>query len=333
MRDLACFGLALVLTGAACSVTHGASAPSYDDAFWKHWGDGQAELSGYELTYPRYGEERSGTAVTVVVTETFSHRARVKSEDPSRPEQDTYPVLKLNLVQDFPTGIYDYNLMTSAFVALADPDGRGAGRATKISFSAQEWCGQAYSQLRFDRDAVRLTSHSYFDGEADRTATLDAPAGGIAEDVLLLWARGLAAPLLDPGREVEVPLLRSLELARLGHVPVSWERVKLSRSAEARARTVPAGTFEVDELQAAVPARTERRDYPPSRPEVTLPGRTWTFWVERNPPRRLVAWSRDDGVRAELVGTTRAAYWQMQGREMERAVERLGLRPRPPRTP
>ena len=43
-----------------------------DAAFWKTWGDGQAELSGYDLTYPRYGQLRKGVAVTIFVSETFA---------------------------------------------------------------------------------------------------------------------------------------------------------------------------------------------------------------------------------------------------------------------
>jgi len=45
------------------------AASRFGDGFWKHWGDGRAEVASYDLTYPRYGELRSGTAVTVFVTE------------------------------------------------------------------------------------------------------------------------------------------------------------------------------------------------------------------------------------------------------------------------
>ncbi|HNF59796.1 MAG TPA: hypothetical protein PLN89_09495, partial [Elusimicrobiota bacterium] len=41
-----------------------ADAP-YGDAFWKHWGDGQAEVAGYDLVFPRYGHPRRGVAVAV----------------------------------------------------------------------------------------------------------------------------------------------------------------------------------------------------------------------------------------------------------------------------
>ncbi|MFH0794707.1 MAG: hypothetical protein V2A74_11810, partial [bacterium] len=211
---------------------------------------------------------------------------------------------------------YDYNLMTSVFVALQSVNGRPTGSPTKISFSSQEWCGQLYHQLLFDEKAIREVSHSYFDGEADRDQTLDYPADGISEDALLLWARGLAAPPLEPGETREVPLLRSVEFARLRHLPVAWTKAVLSRSEKKEQVTVPAGTFEVESLTAAV-----------------QDGRRWTFYVEAANPQRILKWETDDGLKAELLASDRLQYWKMNAPEFRTAVEKLGLSPRPPRTP
>ena len=317
------------------SVASASSAPSpnYDDAFWKHWGDGRAELSGYELSYERYGERREGTAVAIFVTETLAETPRVKSENPDRPQSETFPVIKLNLVQDFPTGVYDYSLMTSAFVALAEHGGRPRGAATKVSFSAQEWCGHVYAQLVFDAQRVALDSHSYFDGEADERLELDASAGGVAEDALPIWARGLAAPRLEPGESREVPLLRSLEIARLGHVAVNWDRATLSRSAAHHTVEVPAGTFEVETVTVEVAAAAVPGRYPPGRADERRVDRRWTFLVETAAPHRIVEWQRDDAVRARLLASERMPYWQMNGGDQTGALERLGLTARPPRTP
>jgi hypothetical protein len=327
----------LVATGAAGATgceTRAAdpATPDYGDAFWRHWGDGSAELAGYRLSYPRYGSERDGTAVTIFVTESFAESARVKAEDSARDAADVFPVLKLNLIQDFATGIYDYNLMTSAFVGLAEAGGRPAGTPTKISFSSQEWCGQAYSQLLFDAEGVRHTLHSYFDGEADREETLERPAGGVAEDTLLIWARGLAAPKLEPGESRDVPLLRSVEFSRMRHLPAVWTRARLSRAGEPRTVTVPAGEFVVDVLEANVEAQRIEGSYPPGTSR-SVPPLGWTFFVEAAPPHRLVRWTRDDGLDAELLGSTRTRYWAENGPGLERELERLGLSPRPPRTP
>src|SRR5258708_5205492 len=87
-------------------VTKGNGAARADE-FWAHWGDGKAELDGYALTQPRYGQKRAGTAVLIFVTEDFSDSLRVKADPGKHPAADVYPVLKLNFVRDFQTGIYD----------------------------------------------------------------------------------------------------------------------------------------------------------------------------------------------------------------------------------
>jgi hypothetical protein len=167
------------------------------------------------------------------VTETFSNSLRVKADPGKHPATDEFPVMKLNLVEDYQTGIYDYNDMTSSFVALAAVNGRPAGAPAKISFSSQEWCGHTFQQLLFDTHAIRATTHSYFDGEADRQSELNYPTGGLSEDALLLWARGQAGPRIAPGERREVELLGSLQASRQGHVPLSWQHATLSRSSAA----------------------------------------------------------------------------------------------------
>src|SRR5262245_37332686 len=225
----AVLAIALVFARAARSAPPSATEPSFGDSFWKRWGDGKGELSSYDLTFPRYGELRKGLAITVFVTETFSNSLRVKSDPGKHPKSDEFPVMKLNLVEDFATGIYDYNEMLSSFIALAPVNGRPAGAPTKISFSSQEWCGHTWEQLLFDTRGIRATSHSYFDGQADQQRELEYPAGGISEDALLLWARGFAGPLLSPGESRTVPMLMSLQNVRHQHVPAQWRKTTLSR--------------------------------------------------------------------------------------------------------
>ena len=76
-------------------------------------------MNGYRLVQPRYGAKRAGTAVLIYVTEDFSDSLRVKADPGKHPASDVYPVLKLNAVRDFQTGIYDYNVMTSVFARVA----------------------------------------------------------------------------------------------------------------------------------------------------------------------------------------------------------------------
>ena len=307
--------LLLSIVGTLEATEAAAAAPDYGQPFWSRWGDGKADVDAYEIVTPRYGALRTGTAVLIMVTETFAQRERVKSDPGRRTASEEFPVIKLNRVEDFPTGIYDYNLMTSAFVALAPVGGREAGLPTKISFSAQEWCGHAYSQALFDADAVRLTSHSYFDGEADESLRLPG-AALFSEDSLPLWARGLAAPLVSAGKPGTVSMLASLKVGRLGHQDPVVLTATLSEEKGTRSITVPGGSMTV---------RT--------RTVQLSDGRSWTFEIDAEAPHRLVRWTGSNGEVGRWLGGDRLAYWQMNGPGNEAALSRLGLTSRPPRTP
>ncbi|MEM6531593.1 MAG: hypothetical protein AAF654_03170 [Myxococcota bacterium] len=293
-----------------------AGSPEYGPQFWNHWGDGQAEVAGYDLVYNRYGEVRTGVAVNVFVSETFSSSARVKADPGVHPKNDEYPVLKQNLVQDFPTGLYDYNLMTSAFLQLTPRHGRPAGTLTKASFSAQEWCGHAYAQMLFDADAVHLTSHSYFDREGDEKKSLPYPKDAISSEALMFWARGLAGPALRDGESVTVPFLPSLERARLDHRPVAWSTVTLKRGTRKESVRVPAGNFEVLTHTAEV-----------------ANGLVYTFRVEAEFPHRVVTWGSNRGDEARLRGVKRMKYWQLSRPGGEKLLAEIGLKPRPALAP
>jgi len=168
----------------------------------------------------------------------------------------------------------------------------------------------------FDDGGVRQSLHSYFDGEADRNETLGRPENGLAEDALYLWARGLAAPRLAPGESRRVPLLLSLQLARLEHRALDWTQATLTRDKSFSSVTVPAGTFEVDSYRASL-----------------ADGRSWHFLVERSAPHRLVQWETAGGERAQLIASERLPYWQLNANRDTPRLEQIGLEPRPPRTP
>ncbi len=298
----------LALLGAACgSATAGGAGRSQAPAgFWDYWGDGYAELAGYSLQQPRYGELRTGEAVLITVTETFTTAQRVKS-DGGHP--DEVPVIKLNEVRDFQTGIYDYNAMSSAFVPLDGSTARGV--PTKVSMSLQEWCGHAFEQLVVDPGSIGRTFHSYFDGEGDQANSLELPSGGVFADAMPLLVRGVAGDLLKPGESREVPWLPTLLDGRLTHAPTAWSVATISRGDRAAELSVPAGVFNVLQWEA--------------RP-VDGPAVRWFVQIET--PQLLVAWERDGGERAELLGVQRRKYWEEQGEGDERLLEGLGLRSR-----
>ena len=286
-----------------------------DDAFWQHWGDGRAEMSSYELTIRRYGQLRSGTAVAIFVTETFDGASRVKTERPTADNPRSFPVMKLNLVQDFPTGIYDYNLMTSVFATLTSARGQPAGFVSKASFSSQEWCGHVYQQAIFDRDKVRMALHSYFEGEADQEFHIQIPPGEyLCEDSLLLWARGFTGPALEQGQTATIPILRSMQVCRLNHIPPAWDQAMITRSTKTRSIKVPAGEFKVETWTVDIQPKAH-------------PRRRWTIEVEHAHPRRVIRWSTDDGQRAQLLGSDRLQYWKMHDNGQESQLGKIGLTP------
>ena len=282
-----------------------ASRPSPE--FWKHWGDGKAEISAYRLTQERYGELRRGEAVLITVTEDFTRAARVKSDGG---HADEFPVLKLNEVRDWTTGIYDYNVMTSTFLPLDGSLVRG--QPTKISFSSQEWCGHVWEQMRINKSVAGVSRHSYFDGEADRNESVTIPEYGLFADAMPLLVRGLVGDLMPAGSEHRVPWLRSALDRRLDHLSTLWTPATLKRSAEAIEVEVPAGSFTVEVWTLAV------------ADEQT------TWWVEVAAPKRLIGWERNDGERAVLTGSIRTPYWR-QNREADEGLRAgLGLADRRP---
>ncbi len=280
------------------------SCPAAAEDFWQHWGDGRAELNGYHLELKRYGAPRTGKAVLIYVTEEFSDSLRVKADPGQHPASDVFPVLKLNAVHSFQTGIYDYKLMTSVFSRFAEN-----WQPAKVSFSSQEWCGHVYQQLLARVGRVTNTWHSYFDGEADGSNELPLPNEGLFADALPIVLRGLRGAWLKPGEKRSLPLLPSLASARLEHKPLSWGRATIERAARPRAARVPAGAFQVDVYSVAVDG-----------------GALWTYEIESAWPHRLVSWSNDVGERGELLKSTRLPYWKLNAPGGERYLAEVGLR-------
>ena len=142
------------------------------------------------------------------------------------------------------------------------------------------------------------------------------PPGGMSADTLLIWARGLSGPVLRPGESVGVPLLTSLDRARLDHRPAMWTEATLMRSSETTTLTVPAGAFEVSTLTARLKSGFE-----------------YTFFVESAFPHRVIRWTTSRGDDAKLLGTERMKYWRLNGRGGQEFLGKLGLSPRMARTP
>lgn len=173
---------------------------------WKdYWYAGTAEISSYKLDQARYGELRPGTAVLIYVTEDFLPKEQVKADAQN---DSNIPVLKLNATKKFVTGIYPYSIMTSTFYPVTEKK-----HAIKVSQSTQEWCGHVYAQLN-NRENFEVTSHSYFQSEADQEMSLP-------KDILEneLWTQIRLDPTsLPTGSFKAIP---NLEYIRNSHIDLA----------------------------------------------------------------------------------------------------------------
>lgn len=284
---------------AAALVLFGSTAAAQDFDSW--WHDGKAEMDGYVLSISRYGQTRSGYAVMVFVTEPFSKSKRVKVNDYRKNPSDVVDVLKLNLVRDFQTGIYDYNTMVSTFVRSSDLT------PVKLTFSSQEWCGQVYEELLFDPDRIRGNYFSYFEDESG-PVDLARPEGGVTEDNLFILLRGLRGDYLEPGQSKRVDYLPGVLYSRLSHHGLAWTKATIARAENAREVAVPAGTFEVFDYTVTIDG-----------------GRTGTFAIEAAYPHRVVEWSLDPDISGQLTGSKRLEYWKLHGEGDESYLKDLGL--------
>jgi hypothetical protein len=289
MQFLFSFALVAAATGASAA----------DFSAW--WHDGKAELDGYRLVVSRYGEDRAGTAVMIFVTEPFSESKRVKADDPRANPGDTFDALKLNLVRDFQTGIYDYNTMVSVFVRSETME------PVKVSFSSAEWCGHVYAEMVFRGKEIRGSVASYFEGESG-PVVLGRPKGGVTEDELFIALRGLRGDFLAAGEAHTVPYLPGCFHSRLSHRAPEWTQATIARMKELQTVTVPAGTF------ACILYDVRIAD-----------GRTGGFWIESEYPHRIVKWSLPPDVSGELTGTQRLEYWKLHGQGDEQYLYQLGL--------
>lgn len=179
----------------------GLSKKELSQEFKDYWYEGKAEITSYKLEQARYGELREGTAVLIYVTEPFLPGIQVKADEN---DSKNIPVLKLNSTKNYLTGIYPYSIMTSSFYPVHNNQ-----HALKVSFSSQEWCGQVYAQLN-NRTDFEITSHSYFETEADQNIHLDKMP---LEDEI--WNKIRIEPKNLPTGDLE--MFPSFEYMRLTH--------------------------------------------------------------------------------------------------------------------
>lgn len=177
------------------------------DKLSDYWYQGKAEITSYSLLQNRYKDVHPGSAVLVFVTEDFLTDKQVKNDNYTNP--NSIPILKMNRVEAFPTGLYDYHIMTSTFTP-AEPAVNP--NTLKVTNSTTEWCGQVFTQLNYNKGYYKSQSFSYFEKEGDQSTKVKA---ALLEDEILNRIR-INPQALPTGK---VDMLPGTTYTRLTHKP------------------------------------------------------------------------------------------------------------------
>lgn len=190
--------------------------------FKEYWYAGKAEITTYNLSQSRYGENRVGKAVLIFVTEDFSGKKQVKIDNPA--SQDRVIVMKMNFMKNFVTGMYPYSMMLSTFSPV---DRTARPHALKVVMSTQEWCGQVFSQLNL-RGTYEFTGHSYFESAGEEKFNL--PVAWLEDEI---WT----TIRLEPGDlpTGEFNLIPGLFNSRLRHSDLKIFKVNAEKTEAADA--------------------------------------------------------------------------------------------------
>lgn len=296
-RKLILGGLsALFIIALLNSVIQAESAPIESvsaDKIKNYWFDG-AEITRYALTQSRYGREHSGSAELVFVTEPFLTEKQVKHEQGLGPST---PVLKVNAMRSFTTGIYPYQTMLSVFSPI---DTQQWPHALKTTLGVQDWCGQVFHQINRRNNQWESQLFSYFQNPGDETLQL--------EDAWLedeIWTRLRLDPQSLPQGKLDM-IPGSLYL-RFYHKPVA------AYAAEA----------------SLIMGKKNEARYIVRYPEL---GRVLTIFFEKTFPYAIEGWEeKQAGESAVTVAKRthrieRSYYWSLNAPEDKKHRQQLGLK-------
>ena len=275
------------------------SAHADVNAFWQIWSDGKAEVNAYQVSQKRYNELRTGSLFLIYVTEPFSKSRQVKVDYYDPKNADHTIALKLNIVESFRTGIYDYRLMTSHFVDAAD-----ALAPLKSVFSSQEWCGTTYEQINWLSKDTKLRVMSYFEGESLET-TLPKQARLI--DSIFIYGRALQRGGPRNGTSFPKRWIESAKQRLLSH---RTAHSYLAKPSYGSIRTLP-----------SILGQTAARSLAFQRAS----GALCTLEIEVPPPHRILGWQCSDGEYATLTGSIRTAYWGQTKEKDISILKQLGV--------
>ncbi len=259
--------------------------------FGDYWFKGKAEISTYTLQQAQYGAIHPGEAILIFVTEDFRTDIQVKSEDEKNRSKST-PVLKLNAIHRFVTGIYDYSMYTSVFTPI---DRKLFPQSLKVSTTSQDWCGQTFTQINYQNNGFNITGRSYFEANVTEDYNTDK---ALLEDEIWTCLR-LAPERLPTG---SVKIIPSTKAARLLHQKIE---------------PLPA-TASLDNYKGDIFAGKSLKRYS----VVYENGRTLQIVFEADFPFRIAGWEESYKSRGKML-TTRATlkkrlltdYWAQNSPE------------------
>lgn len=291
--------LILTISTNGCEVGSNTSSGSQNEPipqqFRDYWYAGLAEINSYDLRQSRYGEIREGDAVLVFVTEDFSKSKHVKLDYPDQAGRDKVSVLKLNTFKKFHTGIYDYAIMQSVFTPVEIAE---YPHSLKLTFSAQDWCGQSFMQFNLKGDHYQIAHNSYFETEGDLVKKLP---DALLEDEI--WTRLRIQPESIPTGHVD--LIPSATFARLQHVDLKVTKARITKE-------------KLNNMQTQL------------KIEYLHLERTITIHYESVFPYKIIGWEENDGQKglskATLKKSIKSDYWTKNRLEFDYLRDTLGLR-------
>jgi hypothetical protein len=256
---------------------------------------GQAEIATYQLKKARYEVMHPGEAILIFVTEPFLIDEQVKADQPT--DENSIKVLKMNRIDRFTTGIYDYSQFTSVFTPLQKFK---AKYPMKITMGSQDWCGQTFTQIN-NNEGFDYEHKSYFESEGDTSLHFDYV---FTEDNMMNLAR-LSHDLLPVD---EFTVFPSLAYLRTSHVEMkNYKAIGSMDSTETGFFYV----YEIPELKRSV-----------------------RFFISSENQNRITRWEETyptvfDGVLRtsiyELKGVELLPYWKLNKKEDSRLRKSLNL--------
>jgi hypothetical protein len=191
------------------------------------WGDGKAEYNIYDATLLRYRIPRASEVRHILVKESFSAKALVKTDNWR--SDGTYNVLKLNQIIRIPTGSYRYDQMHSSFWKIDNGD------LLKFSLSSIDSCGNTYKQGRRIPNGFHYQAFTYWEGMDEVDSKTDLPADTLFYDELPWKLRTLD---WKEGSTFTTPLAPSVINSKANPITTSSAEFTITSSGKSRLVTV-----------------------------------------------------------------------------------------------